>query len=156
MRHFALIVVVPAIAWGQSDVGNASDALCKPLKAFVASVGPGIIQELVFYTSWGSGFKGDKEDSIYAKRCAHGGYAPAKAVCDYLMASGEIEFSGNNVKRAVSCLSRDTRFSRDLRLDRGDFQFTYGTDNRGQIVKISFSEDSGLGAMALRITAHGY
>ncbi len=125
---------------------------------FVASVDPHVTRELVFYTSWGGGFKGEEDEdyTMFAKRCVHDGYAPAKAVCDSLMQSGAVEFSGHNAMRTVSCLSKHTRFANRMQLDRGLFQFNYGTDNRGAIVTVSFADDEKLGAMALRITADGY
>jgi Methyltransferase domain len=52
--------------------------------------------------SWGSGFKGSgNELALYAKRCDHNGYEPAKAVCAYLMEHGATEFSGNNAQNAA-------------------------------------------------------
>jgi hypothetical protein len=128
------------------------------MRAFVASVDPNVTRELVFYTSWGSGFKGeeDEDGTMWAKRCTHDGYAPAKAVCDALMKSGAVEFSGHNALRAISCLSKRTRFATRMQLNQGLFRFDYGTDDRGANVTVSFVEDEKLGAMALRITAGGY
>ena len=155
MKHLAIFALASAFVAYQPVAASASDPLCKPLQAFVASVSRGATREAVFYTSWGRGFKGDSDASLYAKRCSHAGYAPAKAVCAALMDSGSVEFPGNNVKRALSCLSA-TRFAERMQLDRGDFRFSYGTENRGENVEISLGEDSSLGAMALRITADGY
>jgi hypothetical protein len=128
------------------------------MRAFVASVNPNVTREVVFYTSWGGGFKGeeDENDTMYAKRCVHDGYAPAKVVCDSLMQSGAVEFSGHNVTRTLSCLSKHTRFAKRMQLNEGLFRFNYGTDNRGANVTVSFAEDERLGAMALRVTADGY
>ena len=157
MRHFAFSVFVLAALPGCHTVPpSTSDPLCKPLQAFVASVGPGVTREVVFYTSWGSGFKGDSEPALYAKRCDHGGYAPAKAVCDFLMEAGAVEFSGNNVVRALSCLSLDTHFAPRMQLNQGEFEFSFGSEQRREFVKVSFAEEPSLGAMALRITANGY
>jgi hypothetical protein len=151
-------LLLPAIAGCQLVAGNTSDPLCGPMRAFVASVNPHVTRELVFYTSWGGGFKGEDEekDTMWAKRCVHDGYAPAKAVCDFLMQSGAVEFSGHNVMRTVSCLSKRTHFADRIRLDKGSFHFNYGTDDRGANVTVSFAEDEELGAMALRVTADGY
>jgi hypothetical protein len=152
------VFLLPAIAGCQLVEDSASDPLCGPMRAFVASVNPNVTREVVFYTSWGSGFKGeeDKKDTMLAKRCVHDGYAPAKAVCDSLMQSGAVEFSGHNATRTVSCLSKHTRFANRLQLDQGLFRFNYGTDNRGANVTVSFAEDERLGAMALRVTADGH
>ncbi len=157
MKRLALTgIMLSSIAGCQTIPETAADALCKPLQEFVASIGPNVTQEVVFYTSWGGGFKGDDERTLFAKRCNHQGYEPAKAVCDSLMKSGAVEFSGNNAKRAVSCLSPRTRFAERMQLNRADFEFSYGSDDRGANVKIRFTEDSNLGAMALHVIANGY
>jgi hypothetical protein len=148
-------LVLSAIAGCQLEEGSASDPLCRPLRTFVASVDPHVTREVVFYTSWGSGFKGE-EDAFLAKRCVHNGYAPARAVCDSLMQSGAVEFSGHNATRAVSCLSKQTRFAKGVQLDHGSFRFNYGTDNRGANVTVTYAEDESLGAMALHVAADGY
>jgi hypothetical protein len=156
MRRFTFTVLLLAAISGCQLVGSsASDPLCIPLRAFVASVNPHVTREIVFYTSWGSGFKGE-EEAFFAKRCVHNAYVPAKAVCDSLMLNGAVEFAGHNATRAVSCLSTHTHFAKRIQLDRGTFSFNYGTDNRGANVTVSFVEDETLGAMALHVTADGY
>jgi hypothetical protein len=159
MARLALnVFLVPAIAGCQLVEGGPSDQLCSPMRAFVASVGPDVTREVVFYTSWGGGFKGEEneKDAMFAKRCVHDGYAPAKAVCESLMQNGAVEFSGHNATRTVSCLSKHTRFANRMLLEQGLFRFNYGTENRGAIVTVSFAEDEKLGAMALRVKAEGY
>ena len=156
MARLALtVLLLAAISGCQLVDGSASDPLCSPLRAFVASVDPHVTREIVFYTSWGSGFKGE-EEAFFAKRCVHHGYVPAKAVCDSLMQSGAVEFAGHNATRAISCLSTHTHFAKRIQMDQGSFRFNYGTDNRGANVMVSFVEDETLGAMALRVTAEGY
>jgi len=91
-----------------------------------------------------------------AKRCDHNGYEPAKAVCAYFMDHGAIEFSGNNVKATVACLSTKTRFASRARLDRLAMSFSYGTDDRGGNVEITFDSDAELGGMQLVINVDGY
>ena len=156
MRRFAVaLFTLLGCAGCQLIAGNAADPLCGPLRTFAASVTPNVKREVVFYTSWGGGFKGE-EDAFFAKRCVHDGYAPAKAVADSLVESGAVEFSGNNAMRAVSCLSKDTHFAKRMKLDQGSFSFDYGTASHGAIVKVTFAEDATLGAMALHVTADGY
>ena len=155
-RFFIAAAVLPIVAGCHLVAERASDPLCPPLRAFVSSVDPNVTREFVFYTSWGSGFKGDEEGSISKKQCVHANYPPAKAVCESLMNTGAVEFSGNNAKRAVSCLSKGTRFAPHMSLEQGSFSFSYGTDNRGALITVSFAEDEPLGAMALRVTADGY
>jgi hypothetical protein len=129
---------------------------CKVLRAFVASVQPDEAREFTFRTSWGTNFKDDSEPAIGAKRCEHEGYGPAKDVCTYLMEHGSTEFTGADVKDAVSCLSRKTRFDRRLSLNLASFHFSYGSDNRGALVDITFKDDPIVGGMAFRMVADGY
>jgi hypothetical protein len=134
----------------------AEDGLCKSLRSFIASVNPNETRVLKFRTSWGSNFKDDDEPAFAAKRCEHGGYDPAKAVCDYLMEHGATEFSGNNAKSAVSCLSKQTRVAAGLQIHSVSVSFSVGTENRGSLVDIDFVEDPDLGGMVLSISADGY
>jgi len=134
----------------------AEDGLCKPLRQFIASVKPNETHVLKFHTSWGSNFKDDDEPAFFAKRCDHGGYDPAKAVCDYLMEHGATEFSGNNAKSVVSCLSTQTRFVAGMQINAISISIAVGTENRGSSVDIEFGEDVKLGGMVLSITADGY
>src|SRR5260370_19795603 len=112
------VFLLPAIAGCQLVEGGESDPLCGPMRAFVASVNTNVTREVVVYTSWCGGFKGeeDENNTMWPKRCVHDGYAPAKAVCDSLMQSGAVEFSGHNATRTVSCLSKRTRFANRMQM----------------------------------------
>ena len=156
MKSRAIVLVLGAIVLFASHPAAAKDGLCKPLKDFIASVKPDETRVLKFHTSWGSNFKDDEEPAIYAKRCDHGGYEPAKAVCDYLMEYGATEFSGNNAKAAISCLSAQTRVAAGMRVHSIAVSFSAGTENRGSLVDVEFTEDVALGGMVLSITADGY
>jgi hypothetical protein len=135
-------------------------SLCKPLRKFLESVAPKKSQTVTFRTSWGDGFKdseGGSEEIVFgAKRCEHENYGPAKDVCAYLMEHGVMEFSGNNAKDAIACLSPKTRFASGVSLNGIALHFTYGTDHRGSLVAITFAEDTQVGGMALTIKADGY
>ncbi len=134
------------------------DPLCPPLRAFVASVKKDESKTLEFHTSWGtaSGIRLHPTKSSPQKWCTFSDYGPARPVCDYLMEHGAIEFSGNNAKSAIACLSPATRFSPRIELDRVDASFYYGTESRGSNIRINFVEDSKLGGMVLTIKANGY
>lgn len=129
---------------------------CKVLRAFVDSVQPEQIREFTFRTSWGSNFKDATELALAAKRCIHNGYGPAEKVCAYLMEYGSTEFTGADVKEAVSCLSRKTKFDRRLNLNEALFSFSYGSENRGVLIDVSFKPDATVGGMAFRLVANGY
>jgi hypothetical protein len=154
MRSFAVTLgLLPLLAYQAAAM--AAD-LCKPLRSFVESVKPDESRALEFHTSWGSDFKDSTEAAIYAKRCIHHGYAPARAVCAYLMEHGAVEFSGNNAKAVVSCLSPKTRFAPKLLLDQITLSLSYGTEDRGANIDISLLGDEKLGGMVLTIEARGY
>jgi hypothetical protein len=119
-------------------------------------VGPNDHREFAFHTVWGGNFNDSPDPAVFAKRCDHDGYAPAKAVCDYLMQNGAVEFSGNNAKHALVCLSPRTRFAPGVSLDRGDFSLSYGSPVRGSNITVEFTQDKTLGGMVLRVAADGY
>lgn len=97
MKPRAVVIVLGTVVLAASHSAASEDGLCKPLKIFIASVKPDETRVLKFHTSWGSNFKDDEEPAFIAKRCDHGDYEPAKAVCEYLMEHGATEFSGNPV-----------------------------------------------------------
>jgi hypothetical protein len=134
----------------------AADGLCEPLREFVESVKPDETRVLKFHTSWGKNFTDSDEPAMYAKRCDHDGYEPAKKVCAYLVKFGATEFSGNNAKAAIACLSSRTLFPRRSQLQAISLSMTYGTDNRGDNVDVEYAEDYELGGMVLSITVRGY
>jgi len=134
----------------------ASDNLCGPLRSFVESVAPDETRVLKFHTTWGENFKDSEGLVMGAKRCNHFGYDPAKGVCAYLMKHGATEFAGINAKRAVECLAPGVTFADRIDLHVISLSLTYGTEDRGAIVDITFLEDDEVGGMALSITADGY
>jgi len=148
----AMLVAPPLCAAGAST----HDSLCTPLRAFVESVAAGQTQSLEFHTVWGGDFKSVKARALYAKQCVHHGYQPAKVVCNFLMQHGAIEFSGNNAKNAVSCLSPATHFATPMRLDSLDVSFSFGTPNRGSNITVSYEPATKMRGMVMVITAAGY
>jgi hypothetical protein len=153
-RTFSAALAISGVI--ASSLCSAADGLCKPLTDFITSVRPNETRVLKFHTSWGSNFHDSNEPALAAKRCDHGGYEPAKAVCDYLMEHGATEFSGNNAKSAIGCLSTKTRFAAGTELHSINFSLTFGGDDRGSLVDITLQEDKELGGMVLSITADGY
>lgn len=138
--------------------GYAKDHTCALLRKFISSVQAGETQALQFRTSWGGNFKDatDPNDVLYAKRCEHHDYPPARAVCASLMKHGAAESADTNVKNALTCLSRGTTFAPEMRLAAGQFDFFYGTENRGSRVKVSLAEDLKAGGMVMEILADGF
>lgn len=72
------------------------------------------------------------------------------------MEHGATEFSGNNAKAAVTCLSARSRIAAGVRLRAISVSFSVGTEERGSLVDVEFTEDADLGGMILSITADGY
>jgi hypothetical protein len=158
----ARLVIVPFIALlascasGSSTRGSHADTLCGPLRAFVASVGPHEVRDIAFHTSWGGNFKDSTEKVLAAKRCSHGGYAPAQAVCRELMEDGATEFANENAERALQCLAPGLVFAPGVDLGQGQFVLRHGTPDRGANITLEFGPDAELGGEVLRIKANGY
>lgn len=152
-RLFLLLTLVAS-----APTAHAAPAteFCKVLRAFVASVQPDETRGVTFRTSWGSNFNDALEPAMAAKRCEHGGDEPGRNVCAYLMEHGSIEFAQSDVKNAVSCFLRGTRFGQGLSLEHIGVQFTHGSDSRGAMVGITFEEDTDIGGMAFQLVAEGY
>ena len=149
------------LAWLPLQTATAKDDPgCGLWRAFVASVQPGDTQSLAFRTSWGGGFKDEEDESgqfvMFAKRCEDHDYGPAQAVCAHLMEHGAVEFSGWNLKEAVTCLSRKTRLDAGLSFESAAITLTYGTDDRGANVDLEYVDDPLVGGMVLKVTAKGY
>lgn len=128
----------------------------RPAPGFIESVKPQQTKSLQFRTAWGSNFQDAAEPAMSAKRCDHFGDGAAEAVCAYLMEHGSTEFSDNNFKRAVMCLSPRTRLDSGLSVSEATVSITYGGSDRGAKVSLDFSEDSQIGGMALSVAADGY
>ncbi|WP_222566002.1 hypothetical protein [Novilysobacter antarcticus] len=148
-----LLSVALALTWLPIQAAQAkTDSLCAPLREFVKSVRPDESKTFEFHTSWGRNFKDSAELAISAKRCNHFGYGPAEDACTYLMEHGATEFSDNNFKRAVVCLSPKTRFDSGLSVSDAVMSLSYGSAD----VTLEFSEDSQTGGMVLKVAADGY
>jgi hypothetical protein len=156
VRGSSLFLVLAAMVGVPAAHASPAAEFCRVLRAFVVSVQPDETREFTFRTSWGSNFNDATEPAFFAKRCEHKGYAPAEKVCVYLMEYGSTEFTGVDVKDAVSCLSRKTKFDPRLSLNEADFHFSYGSENRGALIDITLKGDPAVGGMAFRLAADGY
>ena len=154
--RFASSMFAIAALSGCASLPYEKDKLCEPLREFAESVGPDDNRTIAFHTSWGSNFLDDPEPAIFAKKCVHGGYAPADAVCEFLIEHGATEFAGKNVERVLTCLSSGTAFGPDIDLSRGIFHLGFGTPERGSHITVEFDEDAELGGMLLRMEVDGY
>jgi len=156
MKRQFWVAIFVAFAGDAAADQVVPDALCAPLRNFVDSVAPNQSEELSFHTNWGVSLEDSKDPTFYGKRCDHHGYEPARAVCDYLIDYGAVEFAANNVKRVLSCLSPDTRFAPKLGLKEAEFTLIYGASERQSAVTIKFGPDTQFGGNTLKITAEGY
>jgi hypothetical protein len=158
MKRFHIFVVLMLVA-PPLCVAEAprQDLSCAPLRAFAKSVAAGQTHTIEFHTVWGGDFKSASARSMYAKQCIHNGYQPAEVVCESLMQHGAIEFSGNNAKDAVSCLSPATRFGSPMNLERLQLSFAFGTPNRGSNITVSYGPSiTSTRGMVMFIRADGY
>ena len=114
-KHMTTYVRLLAIAIAAATClpaahASPSSEFCKKLRNFVESVQPDENKDFILITSWGENFKDMPELALAAKRCEHGGYEPAKKLCDYLLEHTSTEFPGSNVKKAIACLSKKRAF----------------------------------------------
>ena len=139
---------------------SKQDELCAPLRSFALSVPDGRTESVEFRTSGLSPFKDMDQSGMGAfKRCDVHGSAAGKVLCAYLMGTQntDVEFAGNNVKRALLCLSPGTRFGPHyLLLESAEFHLSYGTQHRGSNVTLTFGADIKIGGTVFIITAEGY
>jgi hypothetical protein len=156
MKNISTVIVALIALLPVSASYAHTDTFCKTIRLFADSIKPNDNRSIEFHTSWGSNFKDSPDPAVYAKRCLHNEYAPAKAVCDYLMKYGSTEFSSRNAERAIICLFPKTQLDSMLSLNKIDASFSYGKDNRSSIINISFNEARDVGGMVLKITAEGY
>ena len=156
MKLFAMLMVVSTTLMQSESAIARTDALCAPLLSFVKSIHKDEKRELAFHTSWGGNFNDSQEKVLWATRCSHNNYEPAKVLCNYLTDNTSVEFPNHTLTRALICLYPKTRLDPRLSLDRAEISTSYGTENRGSLVEITLAEDPKLGGMVLRIVADGY
>ena len=153
------MIVALALACVPIYAAHARDAGCKVWRAFFASVKKGEKRTLEFRTHWGGDFNDvPPSPDVFvfgAKRCEHYDYAPASAVCDYLIENAPIEFSDISLKQVVQCLSKKADLE-GVSIGEATLNMDYGNENEGALIDIDFVEDKVLGGMLLKVTADGY
>ena len=152
----ALLALAIAGACIASPAMGRDSELCRSLKSFVESVKPDETRTIEFQTSWGAGFKGSSERTMFEKRCIHEEYPPAMNACNLLMKHGAIEFSDQNFSDALSCLSSKTELGSEIQVEQAKVSFSSGTHDRGAHIEISFGWNEEIGGMNLKIQADGY
>lgn len=159
-KAFPLLVMLAVLPIGAWASPPKSDGMCAPLRQFVLSVRADETKSVEFHTSWLSPFKDMTHATVGVfRRCNAHGYEPGKLLCNYLLGSKNtaVEFAGNNVKRALMCLSPGTRFGPHyLLLESAEFQLNYGPPQHGAGVTLKFGTDTEVGGAVFVITARGY
>src|SRR5579859_6838179 len=147
MVKFVRWVAVALVAASVSAIARPTaardsvDPICGALKSFAGSVKVGESKTIEFRTVWGGGFKATKNAVLFETRCEDFDYRPGAAVCQSLMKHGNIEFSGNNALRAITCLSPPFQVKQAYRLSRIDIEIPYDSDQHGSTVTIKFDND---------------
>jgi hypothetical protein len=153
---FVLMIIFIAFWLPSMAYAVQSSEFCAVLRSFVGSVKPTAVESFTFRTSCGANFKDASKEVLYAKRCEHGGYPAAKQVCAYLMEHASAEFTRISLKKTISCLSPNSKFDDQLTIDSGVFSITYGTQERGALVDITFNDDDKVGGKAFKLVVNGY
>lgn len=117
VRHVCFLVPILALATScATDPERATDQMCAQLAAFAAATQPGQRHEVVLRGGWG----GDTANVLKTHDCRHSGYAPAQALCAYLLPNTSWEFGHYNAKEAAACLDSAGRKDVMTRLDKGE------------------------------------
>jgi len=97
--------VLPASSASTSD---RPDPLCSEIAAFANAAANDGTRKVRLLTDWGAVFtrKERDEELMYSISCEHQTYAPAQALCAYLLKNASVEFMGINVRRALSCMGK--------------------------------------------------
>lgn len=132
-----------------------NDDLCPHLTDFVNSVRVDQVSSIELHTSWGANFK-DDEDVMAAKRCIHGDSPLAKKACEYLMKSASTEFAELNFKKVFLCLSPKTQIEKNVQFSHVAVSLTFGSEERGALLKLSLEKNERIGGMVLKLEAEGY
>lgn len=102
-RRRWLPLVLLVLAGGCTPVASRTDApSCDHLVAFANATPRAATHQVTLTTDWGGQFA--EAGVIARKHCEHGGAAPGKALCAYLMENSSTEFAEHNVRRALQCL----------------------------------------------------
>jgi hypothetical protein len=82
----------------------AADELCRRIAEFVRTSDDSSAHAVVLKGGWGGG----QSDIVMTHDCMHDGYAPAMALCSYLLPHSSWEFGKANAEAVLGCLDRAT------------------------------------------------
>jgi hypothetical protein len=99
-----LIGILPALLQaGCAHKGGPSDDMCPAIAAFANAIADDQEHSVQLKTDWG-GMYHKSEELMFAKECEHGGFAPGKELCAYLLENTSTEFAASNYRRALECV----------------------------------------------------
>ncbi|MGO1071012.1 hypothetical protein [Lysobacter sp. CA199] len=93
--------VAAALLCGCSTLQSRHDDFCGEMARFANATALGETRSVELRTDWGS----------FSKSCAHNGYEPGEAFCQWLMANTSTEFAYANIRRALVCLDPAANFA---------------------------------------------
>jgi hypothetical protein len=102
MRNVVASAVFLALA-GCASHRAGRDPLCQEIAAFANATKPGEIHVVSLETAWGS--SNTHPDSLASRDCSSGGYEPGARLCRYLVQHSFTEFSHENFRSSLACLS---------------------------------------------------
>jgi hypothetical protein len=133
------------------------DPLCQEIAAFANATRPGETHVVSLETAWGS--SNAHPDSLDSRDCTSGGYEPGARLCRYLVQHSSTEFSDNNFRAALACLSNVPVHTKNyVTYERLDARVSaYGAAGVRENVELwlEFKPNTVHGTMQLDIGAHG-
>jgi hypothetical protein len=81
------------------------DPMCHAIAVFADTTPRGEVHRVELRGGWG----GEEKDTIMTHDCEHGGFGPAKVLCEYLVPNTSWEFGSSNAEPAFRCLARPAR-----------------------------------------------
>jgi hypothetical protein len=101
LRNTFIVIVLALTGCASQRVGR--DPLCQEIAMFANATKPGETHVVSLETAWGPSRM--HPDAMASLDCNDGDYAPGARLCRYLVEHSETEFSPNNFRAALACLS---------------------------------------------------
>jgi hypothetical protein len=97
----SIVISVLLATAGCSTLAGRKDDLCVEMAKFANATQVGTERSVELSTDW----------SNFSKSCAHDGYEPGKAFCQWLMGNTSTEFAHINIGRALACLDPSANYA---------------------------------------------
>ena len=80
------------------------DPMCAEIRNFANATPPDATRSVELVVEWFPKGGSDERVTVSRADCSHGGHAPGRALCDWLVPHTSREFPESNVERALACM----------------------------------------------------